>query len=66
MTGMSAPATRAAARASVPPSGPALGAGGPAKIWPSTPTWLNPPPSASTRTAASIADGTIKAALDAA
>src|SRR6185312_17061964 len=43
----------------------ALGAGGPAKIWPSTPTWPKPPPRASTIRAASIADGTISATLEA-
>jgi hypothetical protein len=51
-----------------PPSAsdPALGAGGPEKTWPSTPSWLKPPPRASVTSAAIIADGTISAALEAA
>jgi len=63
MTGI-APAVRAVAAPTV--SAPALGAGGPEKTWPSTPSWLKPPPSASATSAAIIADGTISAALEAA
>jgi hypothetical protein len=60
--------TGIAARVLAPPvvSGPALGAGGPEKTWPSTPSWLKPPPRASATSAAIIADGTISAALEAA
>jgi hypothetical protein len=47
-------------------SGPALGAGGPENTCPSTPSWLKPPPSASATSAATIADGTIRAAPEAA
>jgi hypothetical protein len=49
-----------------PPNVPLPTAGGPAKICPSTPTWLNPPPSASATSAANIAHGTRTAALEAA
>jgi hypothetical protein len=47
-------------------TGAPLGAGGPAKICPSTPSWLKPPPSANTTSAASIAHGTAITALEAA
>jgi hypothetical protein len=61
---IAAPAVRAVAAPSA--SGPALGAGGPENTWPSTPSWLKPPPSASATSAAIIAHGTISAALEAA
>jgi hypothetical protein len=64
ITGMAAPDVRAV----TPPglSGPALSAGGPENTWPSTPSWLKPPPRARATSAAIIADGTISAALEAA
>ena len=48
-----------------PPADAAPGSDGPTNNWPSTPTWLNAPLSASARSAATIADGTIKAAVEA-
>jgi hypothetical protein len=64
ITGMAAPDVRGV----TPPglSGPPLGAGGPENTWPSTPSWLKPPPRARATSAAIIADGTISAALEAA
>jgi hypothetical protein len=64
MAGIAAAVVRAAAPLEA--SGPAVGAGGPENTWPSTPSWLKPPPSASATSAAIIADGTINAALEAA
>lgn len=64
ITGIAAPAAWVLAPPSV--TGPALGAGGPEKTWPSTPSWLKPPPRASATSAAIIADGTISAAPEAA
>ena len=64
IAGTAAPAARVLALPSA--SGPALGAGGPENTWPSTPSWLKPPPRASATSAAIIADGTISATLEAA
>jgi hypothetical protein len=47
-------------------SDPSLGAGGPERTWPSTPSPPKLPPRASTASAASTAAGTISAALEAA
>ena len=51
--------------APAPDPAPAAGSEGPTNNCPSTPTWLKAPLSASTTSAASIADGTIKAAVEA-